>query len=229
MLKNIACLVVVIGFGVVATSHGAAATEVAAVRENPASQAMEKSLYQQLVTRAEAGDKNVDFDQLRQAYLTEGIDKRVWLMRAHIESLREDIIYAEKTKNTNKLREAAQSLLAIKYVDMMAHKFMAQACAFQGQQACEDQYNFTQMGLLQSMVKTGDGKTCGSAWKVVSADDEYFILTMLRLRMIRHEFISLDGHRCDEMRVADSTGGERNYYFNVDAVLPEERAAFNLQ
>jgi hypothetical protein len=232
MRNIIAYLIVVFGVGLSGAGHCVAAT-VAVLptgQGNPTIQTTPgKSLYQQLVDRAEAGDKTVDFDQLRKAYLTEGVDKRVWQQRPHIESLREDMIFAEKTKNMNSLRLAAQSLLAIKYTDMLAHKFMAQACAFQGQKACEDHYEFTQMGLLQSMLKTGDGKTCGSAWKVVSADEEYFILSMLRLRLIRHEFISMDGHRCDEMRVADKTGGERNYYFNVDAVLPEERAAYNLQ
>lgn len=232
MRKIVAHVIVVLGVGIGGATHGVAATAAtppAAQATVPVQAAPAKSVYQQLVDRAEAGDKTVDFDQMRKAYLTEGIDKRVWQQRPHIESLREDMIFAEKTKNMDKLRVAAQSLLAIRYTDMLAHKFLAQACAFQGQKVCEEHYEFTQMGLLQSMIKTGDGKTCGTAWTVVSADEEYFFLSMLRLRLIRHEYISMDGHRCDEMRVADTTGGERNYYFNVDAVLPEERAAYNLQ
>ncbi len=189
----------------------------------------EKTAYQQLVTRAEAGSKDIDFDQLRRTYFAEGNFRRVWEVREGMEALRQDIRYAANANNMEKTRNAARLILTVKYIDIQAHKHLANACMAPGWETCVSHHNAMYLGLLNSVVKTGDGKTCATAWKVLSVDDQNAVLDTLNVKPVRHEYVVMNDRQCDEIRAADADGAERNYYFDVAEVPKEERAAFKLQ
>jgi Domain of unknown function (DUF4919) len=65
------------------------------------------------------------------------------------------------------------------------NKFLRQSCAKLNDDACEKHNHFIEFGLLRSITSSGNGKTCDTAWEVVTIDEEYFILNMLGVKPIQ--------------------------------------------
>ena len=70
---------------------------------------------------------------------------------------------------------------------------------------------------MNSIVKSGDGKTIATAWPVVQVTEEYFILNMVGAKVLKQ---SLDhtGGLCDKMEVQVEEG-KKTYYFEVSKVF----------
>ena len=78
-------------------------------------------------------------------------------------------------------------------------------------------YKTIQFGLLNSIVKNGDGKSCPSAWPVIQITEEYFILDMLDATLQKQQ-IENDGGLCDRMDVLVDNE-ERSYFFETSMVF----------
>jgi hypothetical protein len=81
----------------------------------------------------------------------------------------------------------------------------------------QKKYHDIEFGLLNSIVKNGDGKTCQTAWPVIQITEEYFILEMLGAKLLR---LSIDpsGGPCDKMEVKTDEG-KKTYYFGISKVF----------
>ena len=72
-------------------------------------------------------------------------------------------------------------------------------------------------GLLDSIRKSGDGKTSDAAFVVISTDEEYVLLNFLGLRATGQALINEKGHSYDKMTAVDPKTNETVvYYFNID-------------
>ena len=113
--------------------------------------------------------------------------------------------------------DVANKMLSIDYTDMEAHKILRQAYKSLGDTANEKKHHDIEFGLLNSIVKRGDGKTCKTAWPVIQVTEEYFILEMIGARVLKQ---SLDntGRLCDRMEV-QTKEGNRTYYFDVNKIF----------
>jgi hypothetical protein len=74
---------------------------------------------------------------------------------------------------------------------------------------------------LHSIQRSGDGKSRGTAYVVVTTDEEY---TFLRLTMqvtlpLSQSLIVTDGHSYDLLKVKAEDGSEQQVWFNVDASM----------
>lgn len=70
-------------------------------------------------------------------------------------------------------------------------------------------------GLVQSVLASGDGKTPATAYKVITVDEEYTILSYLKLKLISQRLHNQDNKAYDAMQVKDSSGTEKTIYFDV--------------
>ena len=122
-----------------------------------------------------------------------------------------------KKSNYSEIIDAANKMLSIDYTDMEAHKILRQTYNALGDTANEKKHHDMESGLLNSIVKNGDGKTCQTAWPVIQVTEEYFILQMIGAKLLRQ---SLDntGGLCDKMEV-QTNDGNRTYYFEVSRVF----------
>ncbi|HEY0652435.1 MAG TPA: DUF4919 domain-containing protein [Chryseosolibacter sp.] len=72
------------------------------------------------------------------------------------------------------------------------------------------------VGLMESILASGDGKTGKTAYFVISPRHEYHILDYLGLKSamqaLRHE----DGHSFDVQTTMDESGEKNEIYFNID-------------
>lgn len=69
--------------------------------------------------------------------------------------------------------------------------------------------------LLESLHKTGDGKTKQGAFKVLSADEEFLFLQYEKYKVLKQTSQPGDTN-IDVFEVSDSDGKNQTLYFNVD-------------
>src|SRR5215472_6684335 len=114
--------------------------------------------YNEIVSRLKAGDRKVDFKELRLAYAelphTRDTDPAKKAMLASLNSKK----YEDALKN-------ADRVLANDYVDMDAHyaEYLAQRELHHADQS--DFHKFVFQGLLDSITKSADGKSFETAFQ----------------------------------------------------------------
>lgn len=191
--------------------------EAQAEREPLPSREEAEAQFAELVRRARAGDA-VDFRALRRAWLFGPAmkpdprrEKLPELRKAMFEEMREGGDHAV-------VLAKAREILDIEYVDLWAQKAQRQACQALGDEPCAQRGRVTALGLLKSVVDGGDGTSCATAWRVISIDEEYFVLSMIDAEFKRQQVVSEDGNTCDAMLV-DHEGEEKTFYFEITDVL----------
>ena len=174
--------------------------------------------YSTLAARAAAQDQSVDFRALRFAWLKSAAHKHETASEI---DLRSAIFAAVKAHDDQGVRAAAVKMISAFYVNLYGHKFLRQACAILRDDSCAAQEHFVEFGLLQSILKSGDGKTCATGWEVVSVGEEYFIISTMGAVPGRQSLLA-GKPSCDELQVTDEKGAPQTYYFRIDAVLEDE-------
>jgi hypothetical protein len=196
-----------------AWSHAQAAEPPAPAPLVPA----DTDAYADFVRRAEAGATDIDYRAMRLAWVESAAFLRV--KREAVDDLRGTMHAATAPGgDPARVRDAALAILRIVYVDLDAQKALRQACHLLGDEACATKYHDIELGLLKSIIATGDGKACATAWEVVSIDEEYFILGMVGFELRAQAGPGKDGF-CDTMTGTDENGEPRTYYFDVRPVF----------
>jgi len=108
-------------------------------------------------------------------------------------------------------------MLSIDYTSMLAHKILRQTYKMIGDSINSAKYKAIQFGLLNSIVKKGDGKSCETAWPVIQITEEYFILSMIGATLQKQSIVN-DGGICDKMDVKED-GNLKTYYFETSKVF----------
>lgn len=184
------------------------ATPVAAARAAPTA---ERAAYDALVERARAGDRTLDLAELREA-----------AVRADVEThgdLKEALWNAVKSRDDKAVQRAANAVLAQNYVDLDAHFFARIAARRLGDAEREELHEWIELGLLEVLVQTGDGRSKKTPMAVIDVADEYFILRTMGLNLRKQSLgkCTRDSGEvpCDYMDVVDEDGKESTWYFDV--------------
>lgn len=179
----------------------------------------DRGKYDELVAKAEAGD-DVDFLELRLAYLKSAAFQSAMQRRDEVHELRRKMFAAMQAGgNPQAVLDVAQQTLAIVWIDLEAQKARRQACHLLKDEECAARGRRIELGLLKSITESGDGKTCKSAWTVISVDEEYFILHMAGMKLERQALTRGDGGACDAMHTVDEAGEEHTFFFDVGELL----------
>ena len=173
--------------------------------------------YSEYVKKVEAGNTNIDYEDLRFSFI-KSKQFRVASQKSKEISQLKDSMYKEMNKlNYEEIISLAKQILSIDYTNMMAHKVLSQTYDMMDDVANAQKYESIEMGLLKSIIQSGDGKSCETAWKVIQIAEEYFILDMLGVKLERQSIVS-GGGLCDRMDVTDE-GVPATYYFDVSKVF----------
>ena len=62
-------------------------------------------------------------------------------------------------------------------------------------------------GLIDSILKSGDGKSPKTAWVVISVHEEYVVLQVLGFKPSQQSLLHQDDHSYDEMKVKNAQDG----------------------
>jgi hypothetical protein len=178
------------------------------------------STYDELVERAKRNDQTVELTELRFAYLRSNA-YRESAFSMDLRSLRLRLQEAMKAGEHAKVREIAEQMIAIRFIDLGAQKALRQSCRALGDEECAKRGDWLSVGLFKSVLAGRDGKTCATGWRVVSVDEEYFVLAMSGFRLSKQALVK-DGGVCDKMEGTDETGAPATYYFDVGEMLAAE-------
>lgn len=151
-------------------------------------------------------EANVDFAELRSRYGERNDFDALCLRGRPLRETLDEI--AERDWPT--ALTLSESWLASCPVDMDAHYLAAVALTELGREEEAQAHVAWYRGLVESVLATGDGHTPETAWKVISAQEEYSILQALHVDLLEHQVV--DGG-IDAMTVAVE-GTTQTLYFD---------------
>jgi len=179
--------------------------------------------YSAYVKSLEEGNLDIDYADFRQSFID---SKQFALKGTKYDSLKREISVAIKERNYNKVIEVTKAMLSIDYTSMYAHKFLQQTYKIQGDTINRNKYHDIEFGLLNSIMKSGDGKSCETGWHVTQIEEEYFILYILGGTFKSQSISSSSKNMCDKMVVRMENGEEETFFFEANKVFEKERKLF---
>ena len=173
--------------------------------------------YSKLVKQLEAGQTNINYREFRESFLESEQFRTANNQQPDLSRLRQTMHELMKKSKYAEVIDVAKKMLSIDYTDMEAHKILQQTYKILGDTANRNKYHDIEFGLLNSIVKRGDGKTCQTAWPVIQVTEEYFILNMIGAKVLKQS-VDNTGGLCDKMEV-QTDRGKAVYYFDVSKVF----------
>jgi hypothetical protein len=173
--------------------------------------------YSKFVKQLESGQTNINYREFRESFLESEQFKIVGTQKPDLDTLRKALHELMKGPKYDEVINVAKKMLSIDYTDMEAHKILQQTYKILGDASNQKKYHDIEFGLLNSIVKRGDGKTCRTAWPVIQVTEEYFILEMLGAKVLQQSIDNGDGV-CDRMEV-QTDDGKKVYYFEISKVF----------
>lgn len=169
------------------------------------------------VKKLEAGQTDIDYQDFRFSFIESEQFIIANKKSSEFDSLKKEM-YAQMDKsNFQEIIHITKQMLSIDYTSMIAHKILRQTYKITGDTINAAKYKTIQFGLLNSIVKKGDGKSCGTAWPVIQIEEEYFILEMVGAKL-QKQSVDNDGGLCDKMEVKVD-GDKKTYYFETSKVF----------
>lgn len=177
-----------------------------------------KDKYSDYVKKLETSENDIDYQDFRFSFIESEQFKIANKKSTELDNLKKEM-YAQMDKsNSQEIIKITKQILSIDYTDMLAHKILRQTYKIIGDTENEAKYKTIQFGLLNSIVKKGDGKTCATAWPIIQIEEEYFILKMLDVKL-QKQSIDNKGGLCDKMDVKTENGDQKTYYFETSRVF----------
>jgi len=173
--------------------------------------------YSTFVQMLENGETDIDYQDFRFSFL----ESEQFVIASKKTKEFSDLtkrMYAEMDKsNYEEVISITKQMLSIDYTSMLAHKILRQTYEILKDTENAQKYKAIQFGLLRSIIDTGDGKTCETAWKVIQISEEYFILNMLDAKVLSQSIYNKKGF-CDKI-VTLVEGKKKTYYFEISKVF----------
>jgi TonB family protein len=174
--------------------------------------------YKELMQRVQQGDMSVDFRAFR-------IDGAI-VAGSHISMIEAvDRNNFKKLMADSKPQEALKSVdhtLDLDYASTLAHFDAMTACRALNQPEEAAKHERLLNALLDSMAKTGDGKTPETSYLAATTQEEYLFMSQrLNLKPLgQQSLITKDSHFYDLLKVIDpKTNAAQDLWFNVDVQL----------
>jgi len=168
--------------------------------------------YDELAAKVNSGDLNVDWQALRLAARVGEVygDYDPFDAAKRAQSSFEKGDYEGTLKIA---RETERHNVA----DGEAHIAAWSSLKQLGRQAEADKEWSIFQALLQSILKSGDGRSAKTAWFVVGLREEFLILgAALQVQTKEQHSVKQDGHYYSRIVVTDSSGKDAVLWFNID-------------
>lgn len=173
--------------------------------------------YKKLLKKALKFDTTLDFKKLRMAYAKTSFYNPY---DTTYKKIKEEMMTALKAKQYKRAIKLANSILKTNFLNPDAHLICFYAYKDLKDKKNARFHNFILNGIVASILKSGNGKTPASAYKVISINEEYAVLGSLSLNVLKQQLIRKDGNNYDKMIVkSKKTGKTFDVYFNVNIPL----------
>jgi len=173
--------------------------------------------YSKTVKKLESGQTGIDYRAFRESFLESKQFKVAASKREELAGLQQELSKLMAQSKFAQIVQTAKKILSIDYTNLRAQKILYQTYQLLKDEPNRQKYHDIEIGLLTSIVRNGDGKSCKSAWPVVQISEEYFILEMLDAKL-DSQSIDHHGGLCDKMEVSTDKG-KAVYYFGITKVF----------
>ncbi len=169
--------------------------------------------FEALLARVKASDPTVDFAELRRLYAES--PAYTPLRDADEPRLREVM-----SRGADRMTlDVARAILERNYLNVDAHLAAAVACEALADMDCRRHHEYVARGILDSIGRSGDGRTLDTAWVVISVPEEYAVAAVLGVRVIGQEVVRRDSRYYDRLTVRDpDSGTDRELFFDIDLI-----------
>jgi hypothetical protein len=189
-----------------------------------ASVAAAPETYEALVAKAEADGLSVDYTALRAAYAaSDRNDPLGFSMDQNIGQM----MNAMNGGNCDQALENSEKVLKASFINILAHLVRSECLNKKGELARAAREDTIIGGLRDSIFLSGDGDTKGTAYVVVTLDEERFVLLAKGLNETEQALIQDDGHSYDLIEGKSKDGSTKSVYFQIDAITAAEARIFN--
>lgn len=175
--------------------------------------------YADYVKKLEAGITDIDYTDFRNSFLE---SKQYELKSTEYIDLRKKLYAAADKSDYKEVVSITKAMLGFDYTSLVAHKYLQQTYKKLGDTINSAKYHDIEFGLLNSIIHSGDGKTCETGWHVTQIEEEYFILNMLDGKFKQQNVTTGGNNVCDKMVIQTETGELETYYFEANTVFEME-------
>jgi Domain of unknown function (DUF4919) len=179
--------------------------------------------YSEYVKQLESGKTEIDYVDFRNSFLE---SKQFGKKSTNYDNLKKKVYSEIKNKGYKEVIRFTKEMLSIDYTSMFAHKYLQQTYKILGDTINRNKYHDIEFGLLNSITKSGDGKTCETGWHVTQIEEEYFILNIIGAGLQSQSISSGGKNTCDKMVVKTEEGESKTYFFEANKVFEMERKMF---
>ncbi len=179
--------------------------------------------YSKYVKQLEGNNLEIDYTDFRNSFLD---SKQFSKKGEEYNSLKMQVSAAVRNKNYEQVIKLTKAMLSIDYTSMFAHKFLQQTYKILGDTVNQKKYHDIEFGLLYSITRSGDGKTCETGWHVTQIEEEYFILYIAGYQLQSQSVTKGGKNMCDRMEVKTEEGETQTYYFEANKVFEQEQKLF---
>jgi hypothetical protein len=174
--------------------------------------------YSGFIKQLEAGQTDINYKAFRESFIESEQFKIASKKSNEFDSLKKEMYSLMNKKSYQEIISVTKKMLSIDYTSMIAHKILRQTYNIIGDTVNAAKYKTIQFGLLNSIVKNGDGKSCATAWPVIQIEEEYFILQMVSAILLK-QGTDYTGGVCDKLEVKTEEGDKKTYYFEISKVF----------
>jgi len=167
--------------------------------------------YDEMLEQLKSGFTNIDYAQFREAYAESAHYDPYFQTDQH-----KTLVAAVKANDCPTVMTAANAILAVNFTDIEAHVLDADCARRTGDASTSRFHRAVARGLLSSIAASGDGKEPGTAFVVITVDEEYAWLFADGDHVRDRTLVANGGHQCDAVDITDSQGNHATVYFNVD-------------
>jgi CRISPR/Cas system CMR-associated protein Cmr5 small subunit len=180
--------------------------------------------YSNYVKKLESGIIDIDYVDFRNSFLE---SKQYSKKSTNYDSLKKQVYAEIKNKNYNNVVRLTKAMLSIDYTSLFAHKYLQQTYKILGDTINRNKYHDIEFGLLYSITRSGDGKTCETGWHVIQIEEEYFILNMLGADLQKQSISNGGKNTCDKMVAKTEEREIVTFYFEANKVFEMESKLFD--
>jgi hypothetical protein len=177
-----------------------------------ASKAEKEKAFKEIVERMKKSDTTVDFKAARMLYAELDAYSPMGGQGGYTK-----LIAAGENQ---KALDLADETLRENYLDIDAHWAALTVANTLKDEKRSAHHLYMVKGILDSIVKSGDGRSEATAFVVISISEEYAMLRAFKLRSKGQAALRKDGHNFDVLTCVDPAKPETEakMYFNTDAI-----------
>lgn len=169
-----------------------------------------------LKDQLDSGKTSIDYTQFRNLYVeSESFAKK---SIETFSSLQKAAFKGYSAKDFKCVVDNCKKMIEYDYTSMIAHKMLVDAYSNLGDSIASHKHQSIELGLLKSISKSGDGRTCRTGWKVIQVEEEYFVINYaLNGSLVSQKLYNVDGI-CDQMIVQRDSLRD-TVYFEISKVM----------